>query len=210
MSTKIKILMAIVIVAFVIGIFTISLSRRRLAASQPTSLGNQVIPKIGNSFQSDQPVVVESPKTPAVPAKGEAISSPADDAVLLAQAELKATVQDIARTLREKGRFSARLDSAPPEFAASMQQEPDYLRLMLENEAEDKLNPHVQQEIEIEAQKYDYLATLTPTLNATGDKAIYYGNYPNEEATGDGTPQKIAILIKINGKWYWQADWSGE
>ena len=152
---------------------------------------------------------VELPKAAAVGAKEGTDDSKAE-AAALTQAELKATVKDMAYTLREKGGFSFDMAFDRPDFAARMHQQPQYMQLMLQMEADDKQNPQIQLKNELTAQKYDYLATLTPTLNAAGDKATYFGNPPSEDAKPGDPPKKIEILMKIDGKWYCQLDWSGE
>jgi len=152
---------------------------------------------------------VEMPKAAAVGAKAGTDDSQTQAASLaLAQAQLKGTVQDIAHLMREKGAFAVELAYLPPDELAHMSPERIQAQKILEAKmAEDSKDPARR---EASAQKYDYLATLTPTLSAAGDKATYYGTMPGTEAAKDGSPQKIAIFIKVNGKWYWKDDWGDE
>jgi len=140
---------------------------------------------------------VEKPKAPVAAVNGAAADAQTQS-LAVAQAELKATNQDIARMMREEGVPAAELAYAPPDSRAKWPQTPDFA-------IDRSPNPQEIQSRENEAQIYDNLATLTPTINSTGDKATYFG-----KANSDGKTQRLAIFLKIDGKWYLQLDWSGE
>jgi hypothetical protein len=151
---------------------------------------------------------VEKPKLPAAMAKDGAADSPANNTALT-QAELKLTVKDMANVIRKQGAAGFNEAFFPPD---SPTHRPSQLKdkLLQESTEAAALNPEVRIENDKMAQFYDYLATLTPTLNATGDKATYFGHNPNAETLKEGPSEKIAILIKVKGRWYWQTYWGDE
>ncbi len=163
------------------------------AASTPvTSAAKADAPK--TVAQAAPVAQVELPKALAAAAKPETAGSQAE-AVAIAQAEVKATFQDMARTLREQGLAATEQAFLNPEYVAKTSPEEWRQRIADEENAQ---NPDLIQHLEKGAEYYDYLATLTPTINAAGDRAIFFNGSVND----DGTPKRLAVFNKINGKWY--------
>jgi hypothetical protein len=101
----------------------------------------------------------------------------------------------MARTLREQGLAATEQAFLNPEYVAKTSPEEWRQRIADEENAQ---NPDLIQHLEKGAEYYDYLATLTPTINAAGDRAIFFNGSVND----DGTPKRLAVFNKINGKWY--------
>ena len=116
-----------------------------------------------NAPKAASPVAqVELPKAAAVGAK-EGVGSQ-EEAISLAQAEARTTVLEMARTIREKGAFAAELAYLPPDEVARIS--PEHLQFQQALEAKWMEDPQQQQRFESKAERYDYLATLTPTINS--------------------------------------------
>lgn len=147
---------------------------------------------------------VELPKAAAVGASGGTDDSKAVSAsVLLAQAEVHATVLDMAKIRREKG-FNAYVQAYyRPDFVAKQAQ---LIQRMVDADSSYDHDPGTIQSRDLSAQKFDHLATLTPTINETGDKAYYLSNAGDPNAYFNGTASVLMILQKIDGKWYDEPD----
>jgi len=207
-SKKVPIL-ALILVALIIG-GAIWLFSQKPEYTATTTLVAIPATKTDATKAVTQPVQsnrVEMPKTVAVAAKDAGADAQAQ-AVAVEQAEATATMQNIARTLREQGIYTIEQTYYAPNIATVTS--PEGRQQLFEMDARNKQDPQVQSKNEKLARWFDYLSTLTPTINATSDKASYYGYVPGDEAAKSGPPKKIAVLIKIDGKWMWQADMSGE
>jgi len=170
-----------------------------VAVTVPTKF---VVTKIGN--QPAQANRVEMPKAAVVSTgKGTDDSDTQAAAVAIAQAEVHATVLDMARITREKGGFAFMQAYYSPDYTS---RNAKFMQLMVDKDAERDSDPSEIEKRDHSAQRYDALAKLTPAFNAAGDKAYYLGNADDDATYFNGTAHVLAILNKINGKWYWESD----
>ncbi len=181
---------------------------------QPSRVAMPTAPAITQAESVEAPTQADN--------AAEAVKDDSAEAVSIAQAEAKAAVLGVARTIREQGIFGAELVYLPPAQSALFT--PKEIPIRQADEARYREIPEYQQELEHSAQMYEYIATLTPTINATGDKATFHGAIPSdlvgspsipymrpeEQAQNNDRPHIVAIFIKIDGHWYFKNDWTDE
>jgi len=147
---------------------------------------------------------VAAPLAPAVP-KSETpqSASSADAAAPMAaagdpHADLNFCIDDIT-TMLQTGNITGLIDNyAPPSVLAQM---PPEAKAQMEQYMSD---PRAQQQLQMMAQVFQGLKTVTPTLNDTGDKATYQIVPPAGIAPpGTNLPATIPItFMKQDGRWY--------
>jgi hypothetical protein len=112
-------------------------------------------------------------------------------------------IDDIT-TMLQSGNITGLIDNyAPPSILAQM---PPEAKAQMEQYMSD---PRAQQQIQMMAQVFQGLKTVTPTMNDTGDKATYQvtpppGMFDNVKLGPNGSiPASIPVtFVKQEGRWY--------
>ncbi len=120
------------------------------------------------------------------------------------QKELNSTLSDISDMLNAGDVYGAVMRYLPPEMITQMTDSlPESERANLQGMIQQQMSqPGAQQGIQMMVQVVDSMKTMTPEINATGDKATYQISDP----TGRDTKTEPFTLQKIDGKWYVSPD----
>lgn len=155
------------------------------------------VPQVAAPLAPPVPKSEESPSTTAA----EEASAPINSGD--PHGDLNFCIDDIT-TMLQAGNITGLIDNyAPPQVLAQM---PPEARAQMEQYMSD---PKAQQQMQMIAQAFQSLKTVTPTMNDTGDKATYQiapppGMIPpGQMAQGASVPSTIPItFMKQDGRWY--------
>jgi RNA polymerase sigma factor (sigma-70 family) len=200
MSTKTKVLTAVIVVALVIVVIGIKLAQPQAAVIAP---GDSAIAKVATNLSSNKTPAVELPKAPAVPAHAETVAAaagadpPSDDP----QADLKTAIPELVRLVEANDWLGVYKAYTPPDRLDPKElQTLEKVQKMLDKQLstpQAQLQLQMQHESAVSA--WEALETQTPTYNATGDEATYLFTTPDYPGP---TVSESMTFIKINGKWY--------
>jgi len=211
MSTKIKTIVAVVIIAIFTsgGIWwftqpTTAISEKTAAVSTPAST------KVIASTPAQIPVIAQVTPPTAKPAPApQPVAAPAQNATQAAQAELNVVIDDMATMMRSGDVMGMALKYMPPDKRPSAvppgKEAQAMQEVMQQQQKQMQADPRMQAIYEAQAEAMESLKGQQPILNASGDEATYQMAMPAITLpNGSSEPARTepAIFIKIDGKWY--------
>ena len=204
MSTKIKTVVAVVVIAVIIGGIwwcrqpSITNSEK---AAQVLATGNSYKPNLA----TQQPQV-EPPKLPSVSPNSNTTASASADA----QADLKTAIADIARLYRANDLETFKEKYFPPDQLAIVLSNHQAVQQRLSEVTDPQMLNILKEMHEDATQSWEALEKQTPVFNSAGDVATYVFVITAPNLPGNPPFQRIVrqTFIKIKGKWYVKGEYT--